>query len=501
MACWIGSHLAADPITLGPGTTVLDEPLRADGTIDYAAELNQRGQELEGSENAAVVLAALMGRSGWPRASASFELPGRRNEATPINEAYRAQVLERLGWPDADPGIDPIDHAALRTFDFQDDGWWQQPDAIDWLNAHQSALDAFQIGARDAEGLLWPWVPDDEANHQVLFGYLMPDLGAVRRWSQLLLGRARYRLASGDDQQIEAAWLDVLGVMMWGYRLHDQGPVLRELVAITVRQEALTVVSELIGVSSQVQLEQFERAFKRLPVEPSLVSVFKHERWMGLDAWQQMVAGRVAIDRESPVKFMALEGFDANLGLRELNQWYNRIEAVARIEDAPQRYERANRLAQDIKEVGDTFRAEPPVRLPMTIRFGVSLPGADQQLSDMTVSVILPDVSSVGRTYDQYLAMRQLTVLAFAQRRYFLEHQRYANDWDTLIEAELIEAVPIDPFDGQPVRLNLKDGVGCSIYVIGTDFDDDGGRSITLQERDPSDRNDQADIVVRLVWE
>ncbi len=73
-------------------------------------------------------------------------------------------------------------------------------------------------------------------------------------------------------------------------------------------------------------------------------------------------------------------------------------------------------------------------------------------------------------------AMRWLRGLACAQKRYYLRRGVYAGDWAALIEAGLLDAVPRDPYDGEPVRLRMsEDGAAVTLYVVGHDFVDDGG--------------------------
>ena len=58
--------------------------------------------------------------------------------------------------------------------------------------------------------------------------------------------------------------------------------------------------------------------------------------------------------------------------------------------------------------------------------------------------------------------------------RFRIQKGRLPVSWDELVEAKLIPAVPVDPFDGKPMRFALhKDFV--FIYTIGTNGVDNGG--------------------------
>ncbi len=72
--------------------------------------------------------------------------------------------------------------------------------------------------------------------------------------------------------------------------------------------------------------------------------------------------------------------------------------------------------------------------------------------------------------------LRRLTPVAqaaVAMTRFRLDHGTLPSHLDDLVPAYL-EAVPIDPFDGHPLRLAIKNNQWI-IYSIGPDGVDDGG--------------------------
>ena len=62
---------------------------------------------------------------------------------------------------------------------------------------------------------------------------------------------------------------------------------------------------------------------------------------------------------------------------------------------------------------------------------------------------------------------------AIAIERYRRKHGKLPEKLDELVP-EFLPQVPVDPFDGQPLRY-LIDEEGCRIYSIGEDDTDDGG--------------------------
>ncbi len=84
---------------------------------------------------------------------------------------------------------------------------------------------------------------------------------------------------------------------------------------------------------------------------------------------------------------------------------------------------------------------------------------------------------AIGRiiTLDlHHLAQLQVTRTAIAVQRYRLAQGRLPQTLDDLTPA-FLEAMPTDPFDGQPLRFQALD-LGFVVYSIGPDGTDDGGR-------------------------
>jgi len=62
---------------------------------------------------------------------------------------------------------------------------------------------------------------------------------------------------------------------------------------------------------------------------------------------------------------------------------------------------------------------------------------------------------------------------SLAVERYRLANDALPDSLSTLVP-KFLDAVPIDPFDGQPLRYK-KLAKGCVVYSVGEDGKDDGG--------------------------
>jgi hypothetical protein len=105
---------------------------------------------------------------------------------------------------------------------------------------------------------------------------------------------------------------------------------------------------------------------------------------------------------------------------------------------------------------------------------------------------ILPAFSKVASAHARNQASLRATLLALAAERYRAEKTAWPASPDDLVKAGLLKAVPVDPFDGQPMRyLRVADGV--VFYSVGYDRTDNGGVIDTNNPMTPG-----SDIGVRL---
>lgn len=474
-------------IRIGPDTTVLTGPLRADGTVDYVAAINEAGQAIDPSGNAAVVLAALMS--------------GGDSESTGVwaNEIYRRTVLEKLGWPEADPVLSVVDRELMDGCDW-DTEWWVEPRFRTWLELNEVAIDAFRDAPASRGKMYWPVVfcrGDD-----FLMYADQPYLGESRFWTKVLLGRARQNMANDDWERARA---DLAGVVGWSRRIEPDGftGCIDLLVGMSLRAGAIEHYESFLASAPVDEIAKLQVELAEVSGRHPLENFLEGERLAAVDGWQQFVSGRVSestnIDDELFARDLTkVSTFDSNAGLCLLNELFDQLEAIARLGSARQRTDACIAFEDNIdviyaKQVGTnmrTARSAAHVFLPI-------LPGSDETLSALYIKLMLPEWTSTIRTVDQAAALWSLLPAACAQRRHFLAHGHYAEDWQTLIATGLLEAAPIDVFTDEPALLRVDES-GCVIYSVSSDFDDDGGVDGLNVDYEHLDDEDRGDIVIQL---
>jgi hypothetical protein len=97
-------------------------------------------------------------------------------------------------------------------------------------------------------------------------------------------------------------------------------------------------------------------------------------------------------------------------------------------------------------------------------------------------SILIPQLSRTFETLARVEASDACAQTAVAMTRFRLDHGKLPSHLDELVPAYM-EAVPIDPFDGHPLRLAIKSGQWI-IYSIGPDGIDDGGADMVQGKGD-----------------
>jgi hypothetical protein len=87
---------------------------------------------------------------------------------------------------------------------------------------------------------------------------------------------------------------------------------------------------------------------------------------------------------------------------------------------------------------------------------------------------LAPAFATVNRSETASQAILRAAMAGIACERYRIKHGEFPVSLDTLVKANLLDAVPVDPFDNQPLRYR-RTKVGVAIYSIGIDGVDDDG--------------------------
>jgi hypothetical protein len=116
----------------------------------------------------------------------------------------------------------------------------------------------------------------------------------------------------------------------------------------------------------------------------------------------------------------------------------------------------------------------------------------DGDLFSITIDATLPAVQAVVQALGRMTATLRATECLVALRRWQLTHQGLHRSLESIVKEAGLKAVPIDPYDGKPMRLAVIGGEPV-IYSVGKDGKDDGG----LKDSD-RDMRPAGDLLYRL---
>jgi hypothetical protein len=138
----------------------------------------------------------------------------------------------------------------------------------------------------------------------------------------------------------------------------------------------------------------------------------------------------------------------------------------------------------------DNFRAEHPPFLSLMNRWieVAQLPSEEQAAAERQLAadvdntpreailtrILLPAFRNINEAFRRKQANIRCTTAALAAERYRRKHGAWPESLAKLATAKLLAAVPLDPYEGEPLRYQrLPDGI--AIYSMGPDGEDDEG--------------------------
>ena len=274
---------------------------------------------------------------------------------------------------------------------------------------------------------------------------LLPDTQDTRLVATLLRWDTVLAVADGDKTR---AADNLLAMLNNSRSFGDEPFLISQLVRIATRVIAARSLEWVLGQTELVEpkLTEFQQAWARDAEEPLLLHCLRGER-AALDVlFQNMADGIVGGNDIQHFSF----------GTYAWWLYRGRIP-----------HERAY-IHRYLTAAVDAARL-PVVEQPAGISNMPPLPTDDMKYAQL----LLPAVEKVAGAHWRSVAESRCVVVGLACERFRLKHARWP---ETLAEIpkELLENIPLDPFDGQPLRYRaLPDGI--VIYSVGKDRTDNGG--------------------------
>jgi len=311
-------------------------------------------------------------------------------------------------------------------------------EGAEFLRKHEDVLallrEAASIGSFYEENQYVPVDPTAE----------VPPLGSLRNAANLLTLDARHRAANGD---MRGALEDVAAGWRMARHVAATPTLLACMIAVAVDSTTSEPVQDILalGAVSRADLAGF-------PLEPKMSFLDSHAKAWRMEA--AMMLHTVAAPRVWEIKG-ARYGHSGGVHWRVFIA--RGLVAVVKEETA---------LAQEVVSQPYWLTRERCDQIDE----GVQGDGSRQTLLPYAR---LPNIKPSSLAVAGTEARHRLAVLGIAAACFRTEEGRYPDKLQELIP-DYISAVPIDPFDGKPLRMS-PEGDGLVLYSVGMNGEDDGG--------------------------
>lgn len=371
--------------------------------------------------------------------------------------------------PDAPPPFPPLPEPQARHLDeligeLPRDAQVYEP-LLEKLRAELKKAEPALRKARELEKLdrgRYPiaWAPDGLST-------LLPGLDSAREVARLLSMAA---VLEAQDGRADEALLLGRCALNVGRSIGDEPTLISQLVRFACQAIALGSMERTLaqGEPSKEALRATQRLLEDETGQNLLLVGIRGERALMHQLMQALESGKVPLSGlTGPPR--------AGLGSKLEDQFG---PTLARSGHAP-----ILRMLTECVEIAELPPEEQGPRFA-EVEQEVRRRKARMRPGDIMVALLLPAVTKVSEAYRRSQANLRCGVTALAAERYRQKHGRWPETLEALVEAGLLDKVPIDPYSGKPLCLGvLKDGV--VIYSVGPDGADNGGNLIRDKPMNP----------------
>ncbi|MDB5335487.1 MAG: hypothetical protein JWN70_1106 [Planctomycetaceae bacterium] len=454
-------------LKVGPDTTVVEGPVRDDGTVDFEAALHQRSAAgITPENNAAIPLGMAFGTALIPTnlRERYFQYlgipePPELDEYFVTPQAF-AQHLTQSPSRNGEKYyalLDEIGVTQLRPWKRH-----EHPEIFAWIEGNEpyvklieeaSLRSHFYAPLVTAEGLMNAPLP------------LLEELrGAVR----LLHSRAMLRIAEED---LDGASADLLTCHRLANLVGRNSVVIGNLVAIA--QEATAIEGDRVWLSQPLNLEQIQRFQAVISALPHVTDVSstidRYERFMSLDSMQSLWRGTSSLGE--PGEFLRFSRIDINVAMRRINRHYETLVIAMRQAGARDRLKAVQQLdAASMTQLKEAFFAS---KLAGNLLWK-SRTAVTEWMADIFLRLVAPATVQLQIAEERSRMRRDLLQVALALARYHAKFQTYPEQLE-MLKPDYLQQIPIDRFINQPLHYKRLPN-GYLLYSVGDDEQDENGQ-------------------------
>jgi hypothetical protein len=462
-------------LKIGTETTIVDGPLKLDGTIDYEAAFNAKTSGGVTPENNALVF---IERAFGPPADLPAELKARFyrylgvQASPPVGdyilsaEDFVKKLVEdqRIAADESEVILAQISDLTSRTWTHR-----EFPVIAEWIVGNDKPLKLLEQAALRSRFYL-PIVTNDKMD-----GAPLPFVAKLRQGSLLLRTRATFRMSRGDW---DGAWEDLMTNMRIS-RLVGRYPLpICNIVGAAMDASDVHTMQILLGQPlTDEQISRFQTEYLALPAVMDIKSDSDlFERFMAqenaLELWKK--SGSIPLWNPS----LRYSWIDINVVMRRTMTYY---ESMKKAHQIPEQQKRKQAIVALLAQMRQRVMSARKRVSPMFL-FAHSRRVLSELFADLVIGISAPDSGRLQDAQDRSEMRRVLLTVAFAARRYRAMHGEYPAKLDLLVP-EFLAQVTIDFYSGLPLHYRRKPYYFI-VYSVGANQIDDVGKPFDVQASD-----------------
>jgi hypothetical protein len=475
---------------VGQDTTLVTEPLDAEGFIDFETALNTRLRGKSTPEtNAVVLLFQVTGPKPEGGAMPADFYRWLGVDAPPAEGEYLKSHFRHF--QNEIQGEDPQSfhdfEAALRRRPW---GPEDSPRHAEWLKLNEKPL-ALAVEATRRPDYFHPLISRKaDGSRGDLVCTLIPLAQKCREIGSALALRATLKLGAG---KIDEAFEDVLAVHRLARLVSRGGTLIELLVGIALQSIAHQTEAAIFehGAPTAEQAMTYQRELHALPPMASVAEkVALFERFMLLDVLQAELREKSVDEKSVDLWFfdgkqfedvraaIAVGEVDLATTLRFSNGWFDRFEAALRRPTRPERRAAIAELDEEFKRLGEEAKhpASPAPGDPDERREYMS-----ERVGAVFVHYFSPNFTKLTDAADGGEQTHRNALILTALGGHFADEKKYPEKLTDLVPKYLKE-LPGDVFSGKDL-IYARTEAGYLFYSVGPNGKDDGGRLVTDEPR------------------
>ncbi len=472
--------------TISKETTYFTGPLKADGTIDFVAAINEHfSQGVTDENNAARIIVPLLDPINWGRGPSEHRTDVLKSLGLDPAQCFDSDAFSEAAYFSSQKDGDQFRGEYLAASDrtWSDDEF---PLLAQWLEDNEEPLAKISAATRMPRYYV-PFVVHGQSDSLVQI--LLEHIQATRSLARAYSFRAYNHL---DNHRWKEAWDDILTIKRLG-RLVAQGPTCIEgLVGLAITGIACNSATQFIATADPKETDwsALQESWQTQPIANVTAELGICERAMfiqmacklkdgpreELPEFRQLIFGESEIGNDLPNKLLIktlrdmLSSGEVNLddALRYANKTYDRAIEITQMPDAHERQLGFDELEKQLVMLPFDEGQSPVLQV-----FFAKPQEPAHQFSKVILSLVFPSANTVNRCEWRHEASQNVVELALASRSLQSQTGHFPGSLRGL-EPFVDETTMIQPSTGATVAFRADDQ-GILIYHWSSDCKDNGG--------------------------